>query len=52
MGGGNVNMWHDRMHVHCTLVATQLLFQWHIYNSYKVVAICNYNAIPEKIKHD
>ncbi len=22
MGGGNVDMWHDRMYVHYTLVAT------------------------------
>jgi hypothetical protein len=21
MGGGNVNMWHDHIYVHCTLVA-------------------------------
>ncbi len=44
MGGGNVDMWHDCMYVHYTLIATQLLFQWHIYNNSKVVATCNYNA--------
>jgi len=22
IGGGNVNMWHDRMYVHCTIIAT------------------------------
>jgi len=22
MGGGDVEMWHNRMYVHCTLVAT------------------------------
>ncbi len=24
MGGENVDMWHDHMYVHCTLVATYL----------------------------
>ncbi len=52
MGDGNVNMWHDHMYVHCTLVAMQLTLQWHMYNSFKVVATCNYNVILEKIKHD
>ncbi len=51
MGGGNVDTWHDRMYVHCTLIATLLLFKWHIYNSFKVVATCNYNATFEKVKH-
>jgi hypothetical protein len=22
MGGGNVDTWHDRMYVHCTLIVT------------------------------
>ncbi len=44
MGGGIVDMWHDRMYVHCTLVATQLLFYRHIYNGSKIIATCNYNA--------
>ncbi len=48
MGGGNVNMWHDRMYVHCTLVATQLLIQCHIYNNSKISATCKYNASFEK----
>ncbi len=52
LGGGNVNMWHDHMYVHCTLITKQLSFQWHIYNSSKVVFTCNYNVIPKKIKHD
>ncbi len=51
MGGGNANRWHDRMYVDCTLVATQLLPQWHIYNSLKVVATCHYKISPTKIKH-
>ncbi len=51
MGGGNMDTWHDHIYVDYTLVATQLLPQWHIYNNFKIVVTCNYNAIPKKFKH-
>jgi hypothetical protein len=51
MGGGSVDMWHDCMYVHCTLVATYLSLEWFIYNNSKVVATCNYNANLEKTKY-
>ncbi len=48
IGDGNTNMWHDCIYVH-GLIVTQLLFWLHIYNNFKVVATCNYNATFEKL---
>jgi len=51
MGSGTMNMWHH-MYVHRKVIATWLLHKWHIYNNFKIIVTCNYNAIPQKMKHD
>jgi hypothetical protein len=51
MGGKNVDLWHDRMYAHYTLIPIYLLLKWHVYNNFKVIATCNFNAISEKIKY-
>jgi len=31
MGGGNVDMWHDRMYVHCTSCNIVVILMTHLY---------------------
>jgi hypothetical protein len=51
MGSENVYMWHDCMFQHCKLVATKLLIGCYIYISCNVIAMHNYSATCQKIKH-